>query len=274
MRWVFYSAVSFLLFFSGVIAHQQNVVTDFLYLIGAKSYVYNHAEDREVAELEDDVRNRVVLLTMGQSNAANHGEGLFVSDRPAYNYFDGVIYKAKDPLLGGSGVGGSIWLRLAGKITSIDHDQQVLIVPVAIGGTMLADWLPNGKHHPYLSKTLSQLKKDDIKVTYVIWQQGESDNSAKTSSLLYKKQFSTLVESIRRYGVDAPIYISQTSLCGRDAANDEIRSAQIQIPQMTKGVEAGLDTDLLGYQYRYDGCHFSTEGLELLAERWYELIFN
>jgi hypothetical protein len=40
------------------------------------------------------------------------------------------------------------------------------------------------------------------------------------------------------------------------------------------GIFAGPDTDLLGYAYRYDGCHFSTEGLEAYADAWLTAIEN
>jgi hypothetical protein len=274
MKWWINITAGFVLVAAGAFSHKYGLVSDLLYFFGAKSYVYNDIEQRAEASPDIDPENTLVILIMGQSNAGNHGESLATPQLPTYNYFDGNIYKAQDPLLGASGFGGSIWTRFADIVIANQHYQQVLIVPVAIGATTLVTWAPGGKHHTYLVKTLEQLKQDNIGVSYAIWQQGESDNSANTSSETYKKLFTALLKSIRIEGFDAPMYIAQTSRCGRAPPNDQIRNAQQQLAQMIDGVEAGIDTDLLGFEYRFDGCHFTTQGLQLLALRWYELIFK
>ena len=38
------------------------------------------------------------------------------------------------------------------------------------------------------------------------------------------------------------------------------------------GVHAGPNLDALGFAERYDGCHFSTEGLERAADLWLEAL--
>ena len=44
--------------------------------------------------------------------------------------------------------------------------------------------------------------------------------------------------------------------------SDAIRSAQSALVNPPAGILPGPDTDALGFADRYDGCHFSTEGLE------------
>jgi hypothetical protein len=65
------------------------------------------------------LRGRVmVALAMGQSNAANSGESPIRAGRGVYNFHEGKLYIARDPLLGGSnnGGGGSVWTRLGPKL--------------------------------------------------------------------------------------------------------------------------------------------------------------
>jgi hypothetical protein len=38
------------------------------------------------------------------------------------------------------------------------------------------------------------------------------------------------------------------------------------------GVHAGPNLDALGFAERYDGCHFSTEGLERAADLWLDAL--
>src|SRR5205814_7295199 len=61
----------------------------------------------------DDNRT-AVIITLGQSNAANHGEDLYVATEHVdnLNLYDGLCYQAADPLLGASGCGGNFATRL------------------------------------------------------------------------------------------------------------------------------------------------------------------
>ena len=57
----------------------------------------------------------LVLLILGQSNAANYGDVKFTppSSVGNFNIYDGKCYRAEDPLLGASFDGGSFGSRLA-----------------------------------------------------------------------------------------------------------------------------------------------------------------
>ena len=60
-------------------------------------------------------RRPLVIVTLGQSNAANHGQGLHTPKHRVdnFNLYDGKCYKAVEPLLGPSGQGGNFATRLA-----------------------------------------------------------------------------------------------------------------------------------------------------------------
>jgi len=50
----------------------------------------------------------MVALVFGQSNAANFGESPHKAREGVYNFYQGKLYAAQDPLLGADGNGGSV----------------------------------------------------------------------------------------------------------------------------------------------------------------------
>lgn len=79
--------------------------------------------------------------------------------------------------------------------------------------------------------------------------------------------FVDMLSSIRRYGVDAPIYISIATRC-RTRQHKEIQEAQAELVDIAARIYPGPNTDNLEFSYRYDGCHFTDEGLEREAGLW------
>jgi hypothetical protein len=88
----------------------------------------------------------------------------------------------------------------------------------------------------------------------------------------YREKFAAMLASIRRLGVDAPIYVARATRCAKTRPAGEIGDAQRALADPAAGIFAGPDTDKLGFADRYDGCHFSTEGMERAADMWLEAI--
>src|SRR5689334_8785447 len=77
----------------------------------------------------------VVLLVMGQSNAANAGNVLYNSHYPnTFNFFEGNLYPLSDPLKGANGTGGSVWSRLGDRMIECNFAKTVIVAPCAVGG--------------------------------------------------------------------------------------------------------------------------------------------
>ena len=81
-----------------------------------------------------------------------------------------------------------------------------------------------------------------------------------------------MVASIRSQGVNAPIYISIASRCWERSGDPGIQNAQRALVQLKQGILAGPNTDILGLEYRYDGCHFSGRGLDAVADLWLDAL--
>lgn len=217
-----------------------------------------------------------VLLTFGQSNSANFGETRYTAGDKVVNFniHDGKCYPSEDPLFGADGDGGSVWGRLGDQLIESGAFDRVLIVPFGIGGTALREWTTGGRLHPRVEYATRQLKLTGIETTHVLWHQGEDDARDGTTSDNYIKMFAALVESLRDYGINAPVFPAVASMC-KDLGSDAIRSAQRALPERIGGVYPGPDTDSLSdMRDRYDFCHFSEKGLVGHAELWKEVILS
>lgn len=113
----------------------------------------------------------LLLLICGQSNASNYAQVPYDPNNAAIsmlNPYDGVVYKAHDPLLGAAGqylptsygawnfassgsptvTGqiGSIWCRVAEKFLALETSfTRVILVNVAIGSASSRDWSTDGR---------------------------------------------------------------------------------------------------------------------------------
>jgi lysophospholipase L1-like esterase len=239
---------------------------------GTSSYVPSRSlHERPEIPLTRLASQRVmVALAFGQSNAANFGENPRHAGAGVFNFYQGKLYAAHDPLLGAGGDGGSVWTRLGDQLIAAKHYDTVVFLTLGVGDAALARWTVNGDLHPRLVEAIRDVQSHGLSITHVLWHQGEKDAMLHTSKHAYQQMFMDMVSSIRQHGVTAPLYVSVATRCYKLRAQEEIRQAQQELVDMDKGIYAGPDTDTIGWGYRYDGCHFSDEGLERCAELWLE----
>lgn len=221
------------------------------------------------------LNDTIVLLVMGQSNAANAGEVKYQSHcTNVFNFYAGNYYPLSDPLYGANGTGGSVWGRLADKLVERNFAGTVIVVPCAVGGTKIEQWIPGGNLNPMLEQTLQYIDSAGLKVTHVLWHQGESNHvlysgglSAQENAMVYTANFHTLVSYLRSKGIDAPVYPAVATYCIREP-DTVLQHAQRNLANDSLKIYNGPDTDQLGGEYRYDNCHFNEEGLDRHAELW------
>jgi hypothetical protein len=224
-----------------------------------------------------------VLLVLGQSNAANHGEARYTSAKDVFSldFRHMQCCRAADPLAGASGAGGSIWPRLGDLLIETGAFRRVLLVPLACGESSIKDWTPEGTMHPRTTLALSRLRKElDVSVlpfSAVLWQQGETEaNRTQMSAQAYKMHFHDVVADLRANGVFAPVFVACATFCeaGTPAFQNRtaIRQALLELPDATGGIFGGPDTDTIGPEGRSNGCHFSEHGLQRCAELWLDAL--
>ncbi|MBF0626461.1 MAG: hypothetical protein HQL82_16855 [Magnetococcales bacterium] len=223
----------------------------------------------------------LVALAFGQSNAANQGREAFAPRREVYNYYYGRCYRARDPLLGATGTGGSVWSRLGERLVEVGLYDRVILVTIAVGGTAMARWKPGGDMHPRIRRAVTDLQNHGLTFTHLFWVQGEEERHYGTSEAAYIQDFLAMEQSIRDLGVTAPLYVAITTRCNSPAnatpamaaTQAAIHAAQRRLPDLRPGIHPGPDADAIdSMDDRHDACHFSGHGLDRFATAWLEVL--
>lgn len=205
----------------------------------------------------------IVAVVFGQSNSANHLERKYIasSDR-VVNFFDGKCFRAEDPLRGATGDQGSVWTLMGERIS-----RPIVLVSIGVGDTYIDRWA-NGDLNQLLKNTLSKVSASGYKVTHFLWHQGEND-AGETSGADYASRLSRVIQTTRERFPESAFYVSVASFCKKGMGVDPaIQNAQLASVNPAARIYAGPNTDVLGLEYRYDGCHFSAGGQEIIAGQW------
>ncbi|MBI3368174.1 MAG: hypothetical protein HY021_06955 [Burkholderiales bacterium] len=207
--------------------------------------------------------NPIVLLALGQSNAASHGEP---GPSPSVTLIDErQCFTSGDPLPGSTGSGGSIWSRLPDRLRAQGVTRPVLLSVLAVDATTIADWT-SGPLAALLRRRIAALAARQAMPTLILWQQGEADAMLNTPSASYFTGLQALDRQLTEAGVRAPVVMARSTVC-RSAPNAAIADAQNRA--ISDRFVGGPDTDaLVDPALRRDGCHFSTAGLNAAADLW------
>ncbi|MES2426928.1 MAG: sialate O-acetylesterase [Bacteroidota bacterium] len=252
-----------------------------------KQYLINGQYIRDHWHFRDKIANQakiinanktIIFLAFGQSNSSNYGEGSYTcKNKEIYNYYKGDLFLAKEPLLGADGGACSVWTRVADMLIDSGLYKKVVIVPRGIGQTPVKCW-SDGPCKVFLEETLDGLKKDNVKLTHIFWDQGETDNVDGTTKEQYKARLEKVIKIFRDRGIDAPFFTTITSYCSFNNDNymgidTGITNAQNEVIAQIKNVKRGPNTDSINLAYyRYDYLHFSEKGLNKLAYEWFKKI--
>jgi hypothetical protein len=212
-----------------------------------------------------------VLFIAGQSNAANNAAQRHNTRYPdrVLNFMGGRCYVASSPLLGATGFAGEPWTLMADELIDAGAFDRVILAPVAVGGSTIAQWAKGGA----LNTSMIPLVQDLVthyRVTQVLWHQGESDFALRTDPAQYKEQFLSFADTLRANAVDAPVFVSVATRClpGWSQPN-AIQTSQQELAASQPEFKPGVDTDkLLSTQDRYDDCHMADSGQVKTAKAW------
>ena len=216
----------------------------------------------------------VVLLALGQSNAANHG----TRDGPSPEVTlidDERCVIAGDPLPGGTGDGGSIWSRLPGQMRAAGLKRPVVLSVLAVDATTIADWTAaDSPLVARLKRRIDTLRALGAQPTLILWQQGEADAKRGTSEMDYLASLQALDRNLTAFGVGAPVLLARSTSC-RSRPDERIRRALDQAIALNSRFGQGPDTDALPEQtMRRDSCHLNADGLGAAAALWAPIVLS
>lgn len=227
------------------------------------------AEKQQVPCPEQSSRT-AVILTIGQSNAANYASHAYQSihGSAVLNFFGGKCYIASSPLLGADGPWGEYWTELGNRLVSSGVYSRVVLISSAIGGTQVRRWQAGGNLNFMLMDVLTEVRPY-YQITHVLWHQGEGDYG--TAANVYTHSFMTLVDRIRARGIRAPIYVCVTG--GQPGTDTPVVQALRALPNPKKNIFAGVDTDaLVTPDERNETGHFGPVAQEKVVAAWLQIL--
>lgn len=216
-----------------------------------------------------DVWSMRVFLILGQSNAANHGEGRATSAH-GLAWSENACFMLADPVPGGTGSGGSIWPRFADAWFARTGERSLFLV-LAIDATSVGEWAGNPHLVHRFEALLDALRQHELSPDAVFWQQGEADARRSTSTASYTENLRAVIARLRAGGVSSPVFLARSTRCRSEAA-EPIRAAVDSLIDPGSAILAGPDTDRIGLGLRHDGCHFGAEGLAQAAAAWVDTV--
>jgi peptidoglycan/LPS O-acetylase OafA/YrhL len=216
----------------------------------------------------------VVLLVLGQSNAANHGAMPPVAASAAVIH-NGRCYRSTDPLPGGTGSGASIWTQLPAAWQALGQTRPLAFSIVAVESTTIRQWTGQGELLERAADQLTGLRRVGMAPDAVLWLQGEADARDGTSEADYLAGLQRLSNRLSDAGLDAstPIMVATATRC-QASESAAIRRAQMAAPALKQRFIAGPDLDQLADDLRVDRCHFSAAGLQKAASLWANTLAN
>lgn len=214
-------------------------------------------------------RAALVLLVIGQSNAANHAQLDANPNRVRVFTADGCR-KVGDPLPGGTGDGTSLWTALDATLRERSRVEPVFAVH-AVDATSIAQWTSAGPLRDGLDALVARMRGAGLNIDAVLWQQGEADAMRGTTAEDYIAGLRGLIDRLRERGVEAPVFIARSTYCRGDG-HGVIARTVAQVPEAIPRTSPGANTDTIRGAGRYDGCHFSTQGRAQAATLWFDAL--
>ncbi|MFD2697757.1 sialate O-acetylesterase, partial [Mesonia sediminis] len=245
----------------------------------------NFPKEELQVTVNPEKKNVWVFLLAGQSNMAGRGlvepQDTIPSKRIlTINKKNELIY-AKEPLhfyeptMTGLDVGLSFGEEL---IKNVPDSISVLLIPTAVGGSSITQWLnddnfrnvqlfTNFKEKLELGKSYGTLKG-------IIWHQGENDATNEKDIENYQNKLNQLITKFRKTSGNnkLPIIIGEL---GSFSANRE------QWEKINEKIRAYASTDSLtkvvktaDLEHKGDKVHFSSESIRILGERYARTYLN
>lgn len=217
----------------------------------------------------------VVVLVLGQSNAANHADPVPSSAAPVPPMpvlHLGGCGLAGAPVPGATGTGGSLWPAVNQALGGRWRGHPIVWSVIAVEGSSIAEWTaPEGALRGYWQTQLDRIKGTRWPVAAVLWQQGEADARDRTAMADYRDALAALKAGMAARGVDAPWWIARSTWCPPHDGGQIREAVRELIAIPGSGFRAGPDTDLLGAPLR-NGCHFNVDGTARAAALWAEIL--
>lgn len=220
-----------------------------------------------------------VFVTIGQSRISNNSSAPASPYTPSngvkclnLNPYDGHYYLLQDPVLGCSASVGYFqagWqARLADKLIAAGKYSKVVIIPIAISGSSIADWNPSsGAFSDRIRAASAMLTDKGISPTAWLCQIGTTDNINGMSQSDFQTYMRAAINFQRSFAGRAndKWMIAQDTIAS-GATSSAIRAAQAAVAADSKNY-LGPDCDTVPSGYM-DPLHYNDTGNDYVAGLW------
>lgn len=235
-----------------------------------------------------DSYRRLVIGTDGQSNLSWYYDSIYDSKYPDQQFLfllDGTVRKFSEPVQNPPPhpqLLGSLHRKLGDLLIATGRVDNVVWMPLAIGGTGIQQWSSTGEYVSNMVTGIKRLHDIGQRLDLMITMRGEYDNFYETPQEPYYRMAKDQIAVGRRAGFDGPWLIAVMSYVHSgpiQRVSSEVQAAQRQLTASLPNVFEGPYLDDLGDEYRYmisgttDWTHFNGGiGRDTVAARWLEKI--
>ena len=193
-------------------------------------------------------------------------------------------YPYSEPIAGADGTTtGHSLTKTVEHYRSSDADSNLILIAFARSGSSIFRW-SDGDLSIRLEAVLSRLFDDGIKPDLFLWHQGEADAMLDSQAQLkaetnnvnpdlkvhYRRALESIIGRVQNMFGNVPVGVAIASLC-EGTQSDEIRQAQRETIEGSSSVFLSSNTDELGPEFRYDGCHFKESAARIIGANYSRL---
>lgn len=244
--------------------------------IAAASGFYDVTGRTEVNPALTSGETTGVFIIVGESTAANCVDSTYGAVLQAKNHnfciYNGGCYRSAEPLLG-TNISGFVFighwaLKLADDLISGGKYARIILVPVAIGGTLASDWASTTGAFPghRAAVTANRLSSAGLTPTAILQILGANDCNAGTSQSSYAASQAIAIQNWRDAGVTCPYFVAKSTWFN-GTVSAGIQAAQLAIVDGIT-IFAGPNCDAFDGTNRYDNTHWNATGRNAVANAW------
>ena len=185
-------------------------------------------------------------------------------------HFNGECSPLGDPVRGGGGQGGSIWVPLIAQLVEQRGLHHADVTVLSMPGATIAELGPSGALFRQARFEQIYRHRIGLKTSHVLIQQGQGDLREGTSPTLYEENLERVVRAYQELFTEAYVFIATDSFrTGR--VQEDLASAQRRVQDKLR-LQDGPDFNQLSIELRSDGTHYNARGQEAAAKLWAETI--
>ncbi len=217
-----------------------------------------------------------IFLLVGQSNMA--GRGLLADVQPIRNarirMFRGDQWlSAEEPLhddkpdIAGVGLGMSFALDMLGLFP----EEDIGLIPCAVGGTPLSRWLPGADLYQR-AVTTAQAALDHQTLTGILWHQGEGDADDEALATTYGERLAAMMVQLRQDipAPDVPVVVGELGrfLEMRESKSRYVKEVNAALNALPQQLPHCRCVSSEGLEHKGDELHFSAAALREFGHRY------